>query len=270
MLVEVYDDYPEDGEATVRPALLDLGSDRVTVLGANHSAWERLRTASRGAFSPDGQRIVLTEGGTVRLLDRTGRVVWSTELEGNRYLAGAGAFSPDGTRIAIADLNGCLTECDRDALAAREWSFSYLDAATGRPAAGPRLPVVTGSAVRALGWSRGRDLVVLRHQPEDDAYRASDDEYWNDTGWEETGHITLLALEPGGGTRTLLDPPDGVLTMDVARDLLEAGRFGGPTPRAAPFPARGVIGVALVPIVALTLGAAGLVLLVVRRVRRRS
>ena len=268
MLVEVYDDHPEDGDATIRPAMLDLDSDRVTVLGGSHPAWENLRTASRGAFAPDGQRIVLTEAGTVRLVDRTGRVIWSTELPQNRYLAGPGAFSPDGQRIAIADLDGCLADCDRDALAARRWSVSYLDAATGRPATGPALATVTGSAVRALGWSQDRDLVVLRHQPEHDAYRAADNTYWNDTGWEETGHITLLGLEPGGGIRTLLDPPDGVLTMDVARDLLEAGRFGGSTPRATAFPARDIIAVVLVPLTVLV-AAAGIVMLVVRAVRRR-
>ncbi|MEV6302839.1 WD40 repeat domain-containing protein [Actinoplanes sp. NPDC051861] len=269
LLVETYDTAPADSvDPKIRLGLLDLATDRVVTFGASHPAWVNVRTASRGAFAPDGQRIAITEGDTIRLVDRAGTTVWSTKLPPNRYLAGAGAFSADGTRIAIADLDGCVRDCDFAALGRRRWTVSYLDAATGQPAGGPGLAAVTGSAIRALGWSQGRDLVILRYSPEEGAAREPTNGYWNDTGWEETGHVTLMALEPGGGTRTLLDPPDGVLTMDVARDLLEAGRFGGPVPRAEPFPARGIVVVALIPIGLVLLVVTGFALLLIRRRRR--
>ncbi|MFC7529867.1 WD40 repeat domain-containing protein [Actinoplanes sp. GCM10030250] len=270
MLVEVYDRAPfESDTATMRLALLDLATDRLVVLGASHDAWENIRTASRGAFSPDGQLMAITEGQTVKLVDRTGKMLWNAGLPDRQYLAGAGAFSDDGTRIAIAGLDGCLQDCDEPALAARRWTIGYLDAATGRPATGPALATITGSAIRALGWSQGRDLVVLRYEPEDDAERLPANTYWNDTGWEETGHITLLVLEPGGGTRTLLDPPDGVLTMDVARDLLSAGHFGGPEPRAGPFPARSIAALVLIPLALALSLATGLLLLLTHHLRTR-
>jgi hypothetical protein len=91
---------------------------------------------------------------------------------------------------------------------------------------------------------------------------------WNDTGWTETGHVVLKALRPDGSTQTLLDPPDGVLTMDVARDLMEAGRFGGPSSSASIFPARSIIWIALVPLTLLVLVAAVVLVAVIRLVRR--
>ncbi|MEU4564257.1 hypothetical protein AB0F72_38240 [Actinoplanes sp. NPDC023936] len=236
--------------------LLDLETGATQPIGERIPRWQR-RTASRAAFAPDGRHLAITAGEQVRLVDRTGKMIWAAELGDRAYLAGTGAFTPDGSRIAIAQLSGCLDRCDHDALAARSWTIGYLDAATGKPAAGPSLPAVTGSAIRALGWSQGRDLVVLRYEPEEDAYRDSRGDAtvaaWNDTGWWETVHITLLALPPSGTARTLLDPPDGVLTMDVSQDLLQAGSFGGPTPVADPFPARGIIGWALVPFACLAI-----------------
>jgi hypothetical protein len=251
-----------------RPVLLDLTTGTLSPLG-EYQPGHRVRTASRAAFAGDGQRFALAEGNTLRLLDRAGAEQWRAELGDRRYLAGVGAFSPDGTLIATVSLDGCLQECDERALAARQWAVGYLDAATGRPVAGPAFAAVTGMAVRALGWTRFGELVVLRYLPEQDATKTSGQE-WNDTGWYETGHVTLLALAPDGSTRTLLDPPDGVLTMDVARDLLTAGRFGGPSPTASILPARGIILVALVPAGILTAVIAGATFAIVWRRRRRA
>ncbi|BAL89090.1 hypothetical protein AMIS_38700 [Actinoplanes missouriensis 431] len=235
-------------------ALLDLETRAVQPIGERILHWQR-RTASRAAFAPDGGHLAISAGNQVRLVDRTGKMVWAADLGDRAYLAGAGAFTPDGSKIAIAELAGCLDDCDAEALAARSWTVSYLDAATGKPAPGPSLAAVTGSAIRALGWSQGRDLVILRYEPEDDAYREARADAalteWNDTGWQETAHITLLALPPSGTARTLLDPPDGVLTMDVSQDLLQAGSFGGPTPAADPFPARPIIWWTLAPLACL-------------------
>ncbi|MBB2947481.1 hypothetical protein FB565_007252 [Actinoplanes lutulentus] len=253
-------------------ALLDLETSAVAPIGDRILGWTR-RSASRAAFAPDVRHIAVSSGTSVMLVDRAGEAAWTTDLGDRAYLGGTGAFSPDGKLIAISQLEGCLDRCDRDALAARRWTITYLDAVTGAVVAGPAFPAVTGSAVRVLGWSRGRDLVVLRYSPEDGAYREAIDDGsvqgWNDTGWYETGHVTLQSLSPGGEARTLLDPPDGVLTMDVAQDLLQAGAFGGAVPAANPFPARPIIFWALVPIACLGVILVPLVFWGVTVIRRR-
>ncbi|GAA1760148.1 hypothetical protein [Luedemannella helvata] len=259
-----------DGHGAARLVLVNLadGTSR-PITGYGPTA--PLRTASAGAFAPDGQRFVVAEGTKVRLADRANGTLWTADLGPRRYLAGVGAFTPDGALITTVTLDGCLDDCDEAALAARRWTFGYLDARTGADAAGPALPPVTGLAVRALGWSRGTELVALRYAPETGAHKPSTDPWWNDTGWEQTGHVMLLGLAPGGATRTLLDPPDGVLNMDIPRDLIEAGAFGGPSSSASIFPARPIIWVAVVPLGFLLVGA-GLVgwltFIVVRRRRR--
>lgn len=93
-------------------------------------------------------------------------------------------------------------------------------------------------AVRALGWIRGSELAVLRYEPERGAFKETS-VGWDDVGWWETGHVTLLGLTPDGAPRTVFDPPDGVLTVDVPADLLAAGRFDGPSSHASPIPVRG-------------------------------
>jgi len=180
---------------------------------------------------------VLTEGSTVRLVDRSGATRWSRDLGPRRYLAGVGAFTPDGQRIVTVTLDGCLQDCDEAALADRTWRFTYLDATTGADTTGPELAPVTGMAVRALGWIQDRELAVLRYQPARGTEKRAA-EGWDDTGWWETGHITLLGLGPGLTTRTVLEPPDGVLTLDVPADLLAAGRFDGPPSHASFTPVR--------------------------------
>jgi hypothetical protein len=249
-----------------RLVLLDLTTDTLRPLGEFRSS-HGARTASRGAFAPDGERIAVSEGTTVRLIDRASTTLWTAELGDRRYLAGVGAFSPDGTRIATVVLDGCLNECDEAALAARRWAVEYLDAATGQSVSGPPRATVTGMAVRALGWTSGGDLVVVRYLPEHGARKTATTE-WNDTGWYETGDVTLLALRPDGSTRVLLDPPDAVLTLDIARDLLMENRFGGPSSTASMFPPRPIVLIPVVPII--VAAALGIVLLIIRRVRRAA
>jgi hypothetical protein len=254
------------GTAT-RLVLFDLDNGNTKPINAYGRA-DHIRTASAGAFAPDGQSFVVTEGTKVRLTDRTSKTLWTADLGPRRYLAGVGAFTPDGTRITTVTLDGCLDTCDTAALAARRWTFGYLDARTGKDVAGPALPPVTGLSVRALGWSRGTELVALRYAPEVGAHKSARDQRWNDTGWDQTSHVTLVGLGPDGATRTLLDPPDGVLDMDIPRDLLEAGRFGGPSSSPSIFPARSIIWYAAVPFGCLLLTVGTVAWLTVRAVRR--
>jgi WD40 repeat protein/serine/threonine protein kinase len=56
---------------------------------------------SSAAFSPDGTRIMIVEGGRARLWDAiTGKSLW--QLKGHMEKATSAVFSPDGTRIATA------------------------------------------------------------------------------------------------------------------------------------------------------------------------
>jgi hypothetical protein len=217
----------------------------------------------------------VTVGRYLKLADRSGHVAWEADLGERAFLAGTGAFSPDGSRITILNVEGCLESCSAEQLAARQWSFSYLDTATGQPADGPDLPTVSGAKVRALGWSQGRDLVVVRHEPATPTWSDRQDINWYGTGSEEMGHATLLRLSPGGTTTTLLDPPDDVRAIDVPLDILTAGRFGGPPSHAAATPVRSLqswweYSSPYLCSSACLLLVVALVILLVRRWRRRA
>jgi hypothetical protein len=221
-------------------ALLDVATGAVAPLGLTRPPTLGVRTASLGAFAPDGQRIAVSLDRQLRLIDSGGRTLWSRNLGPRTFLAGSGAFTPDGARIATATVDGCLDECDEAQLAARRWTLGYLDAATGAPAERPPFPPMTAMAIRALGWRNATDLIIERYTPEHGAQK-EEHEPWNDTGYQEAGHATLVALQPDGRSQLLLDPPGEVLAIDVPQDLLQAGRFGGPVLTASPFPARRII-----------------------------
>ncbi|GIG86893.1 WD40 repeat domain-containing protein [Plantactinospora endophytica] len=257
------------GILPTRLVLHDLTTGQSRVLVDELGDHEKLRTASLAAFSPDGRWIAVSQGSRVSLLGRTGGVAWTRDLGPGRHLAGPGAFTPDGRQIATLTLHGCRDECDTAALAARSWQFGYLDAATGTDGTGPGFGPVTAMAVRVLGWRLGTDPVALTYRPED-GVRKSPEQSFDDTGWWEVGDATLVALRPGGGAEVLVDSPGEVLAMDVPRDLLESGRFGGPARPPAPFPARPLVLVAVVPL-GLLLIAVGVpvAVAVVRRRRHR-
>ncbi|MGY0231451.1 WD40 repeat domain-containing protein [Longispora urticae] len=196
----------------------------------------RVRRASVAAFSPDAQRIAVTVGTELRMLDRSGNTLWTRDLGARRHLVGLGAFTPDGARIGTATLDGCLLPCGAAELGARRWTFGYLDGATGADTVGPSLPAVTGVAVRGLGWRHGADLVAVVLRAGEDVATYPDSP--PDSDYYTAGHARLVALS-GGGAETLLDPPSGVKAIDVPLDLVEAGRFGGPSVPPEPFPVRG-------------------------------
>jgi hypothetical protein len=65
--------------------------------------------------------------------------------------------------------------------------------------------------------------VVLNHRPPDPAGSA-DGPTVNPTD------ARIVALVPGGGATALVDLPAGAYGVELAADLVKAGRFGGPTP----------------------------------------
>lgn len=254
------------GRNEERLVLLDLDTDRVTPLAELRSG-NGVRHASRAAWLPDGRRFLVSLGATLRMMDRSGAIIWSVDLGPRRHLGGIGAVDRSGTRIAVVDLDGCLDVCDTKQLSARSWTIRFLDVDSGLPVTATPEPTVAGMAVRVLGWTDDGELVVLRHTPERGARKEKGSD-WDDTDWYTTGHVTLLGVRPDGATRTLLDPPDGVLTIDVPDDLLRAGRFGGPPSVAEPFPARPIILVVIVPVLIPLLVILVVIGLVVRRLRR--
>jgi hypothetical protein len=89
--------------------------------------------------------------------------------------------------------------------------------------------------VRVLGWSEGRDLIVARYDaPAKDWDTAAK---LSDRYSRAHGHATVVALHAGGTMTAVLDTPPAVTGVDVALDLLEAGRFGGPSPTPSAFAA---------------------------------
>jgi hypothetical protein len=247
-----FDPVTGNGVQQARLSLLDLTTGNARQLVPLGDLF-KLRTTSLAAFSPDAQRIAVTVGDELRLIDTTGQTRWTSRPAAGRYLAGAAAFTPDGTRIATVAVEGCRADCDATALAARRWHFGYLDTQTGTDADGPPIPAVTGMAVRAVGWRYNAELVALIYQPD---HRMSKEMLAgaSGTGLAETGHVTLVALGEDRVPEVLLDPPDEVLAMDVAQDLLRSGQFGGPAPGPAMFPARPLI---LLPITLLAIPVIG-------------
>ncbi|MDG4784821.1 hypothetical protein O7626_02545 [Micromonospora sp. WMMD1102] len=178
------------------------------------------------AYSPDGASVAVASqhavDGEQRLavLDAaTGRERWSLDL-GHRQLGGTGAWSPDGRRLAILAVDGCTSFCDESGLAAQRWRIEFLDAGTGASAGAPiALP---GRPGEVLGWRAGVEP-VLSYTP----------------AAEMTSRRTVLvAVNRNSELELLVDAADEVTGMAVPRQLVEAGRFGGPSPGPSPFAAQ--------------------------------
>jgi len=90
------------------------------------------------------------------------------------------------------------------------------------------LPRIIAADIRAIGWSGPSPaspggLVVVRYLPGDSAIGAPSTEK---PGTETVGPADLYELAPGASARLVLDAPYEVSDIDVAADLVGAGRFG--------------------------------------------
>lgn len=221
-----------------------------------------LRPAWAAAFSPDGGRVVVQVGDALHLIelaDGSRREV--VDLGSRRRLAGVGAWLPDGRRIAILEMTGCETDCDNRALNSRAYRIRYLDAERGVEVSGPRFDDVVGIGARLLGWQRNGDAVMVRHDANKVVHNGPMRATWDGTDSSVVGNVELIALHPGGGRARLVELPAGAMQVDVPRDLVEAGAFGGPSPSWVEGGVRQMAG-AVTPIV-LGLGPALVVLLFV-------
>jgi len=213
---------------TARLELLSLGTGTVTTL-----AEMGVPDEWRVAFSPQGDRVSFVDRGSLRLVDASGAALWSVPLSGGRQLAGGGAFTPDGRLIALVETLPCAQPCT----GAPSWTVTYVDSADGTDARGPALPAIVGSRVRAIGWTTDGGgtpaLVVVRYlpRPRPPAVQGPDGQLIAPPADgdidDSTGPADLYALAPGAPATLLLDAPYEVTDLDVAADLVRAGRFQG-------------------------------------------
>ncbi len=166
------------------------------------------------AFSPDGRRVAVQVGPTLRVVDIVARAYRDlVRLGDRRVLAGPGSWTPDG-RIAILNLIDCGTPCQTPGTVGFE--FTYVDAELGTYTDGPRLARFHATGASLLGWQNDGDAVVVLNRdfvppPAASVPAATAPE--------------VVALHPGGGSTTLMSLPGDANRVDISRDLLD--RFGG-------------------------------------------
>ncbi|UWZ39545.1 hypothetical protein Drose_15695 [Dactylosporangium roseum] len=243
--------------------LLDVatgGSRKVLDIGT--AAFDPINSA---AFAPDGRHLAVQLDRTLALVNTAdGSSLTLATLSAGQRLAGTGAFTADGTRLALFDRDGCAVACTHAARNQRQWRLVTLDAATGQPGPDGGFDRVPGAVVRLAGWQRNGTAVVVTYQNQQGPDYDREPSLELPTAYRTVSAANLLAVRPGGGTTQLIHP-EGVQIwdIDVAHDLVLDGRFGGPSPKPAVFPAAGwLYWLVLTP-------TAGLLLIVVLIVRWR-
>ncbi|MGC9669351.1 hypothetical protein ACNTMW_22695 [Planosporangium sp. 12N6] len=238
-------------------AMLDIGSGAVRRLDATGIPEVRGRFT---AFAPDGGRVVVGVGGSLYVADvATGTTRKLVDL-GRRYrLAGPGAWTADG-RIAVWEaVAGCEDDCELPYPGTGEFRLRFLDAGSGADVAGTGLDQVRGQFPRLLGWQRDGDAVVETYRPAPPQASAP-----------AAASLEVVALRPGGGRAVLVRLPADAHHVDVARDLLAEGRFGGAPPSTGDRLSDWLGGLAgrLAVLAAIVAGVVGVVVLR-RRIRDR-
>jgi hypothetical protein len=209
-------------DGTLLSTFMDSG--RVALTNPATGVSRELETGGpvrRAAFSPDGRSVVLSmiELDSIRdaylvALDLSdGRVIWRVSTSAPPYgtlttLAGPAAWTSDG-RIALLDYGHCTDTCDLRA------KLRYIDAQTGTDLPGTPIDLPGTNLPRLIASRPGEGLVVVV---------------------DERSHPVVVFVRADGTRVTLLDPPREVTGIDIPRRLAEAGQFGGPSKRPAPWP----------------------------------
>jgi len=186
------------------------------------------------AFSPDGRRLAVQRNMALHVVDLTSGTHRKIADTGPRQrLAGPGAWTSD-SRIAMWDMTGCDADCTVAEVDTRVFRVAYLDPDRGVEVYGPRLSEVTGLGVRILGWQQDGDAVVVVFHPAADVPpgRQIPVSWQKDDGFMR-GDAEVFALHSDGGRTELVTFPHRADSVDIARDLLVADRFGGPAPSLA-------------------------------------
>jgi hypothetical protein len=237
-----------------RRLLVDTGSDgsgRLALLDlATGGIDDVFDMPSRGrpyrsylAISPDGRRLAVQLVDSVYVVDLTGAAPAHrlTSVE-NRPTAGDPPTAGDHTRlagpgawygndrIALWRLDGCAERCDAAARNARRLTLGYVDADRGTEVEGPPLDALTAAGADLLGWTDDGQAVVNAYRADADLSFPTDPPWHLDDTERAATPSRLLALRPGGWSTDLVALPPGARYVQVAHDLLVAGRFGGPAP----------------------------------------
>jgi hypothetical protein len=211
-------------------------------------------------FSPDGRRFAVAIGSTMALYEAIPATpigygdyvpLWTVSLDAGQNFSGV--FTPDGRRIVLFRAPACAPlTCP----AALTWSLSYLDAGSGEIADGPTLRPFAAAAVRAVGWNETTGgLVVVGLTPRQVSGPTDRDA----RQLVQPGSADLYELRTAEEPRLLVHAPDAVTGLDVAADLVRAGRFGDrpSVPSLWPFERSPVdlVGVAVVSGIVVAVGA---------------
>lgn len=166
-------------------------------------------TDPRVAFSPDGRLLAVLHYGlhVVHVASATSRPLFRGDLS-QRQLAGPGAWTPDG-RLALWDATpSCPDGCP--AVVEAGFELVYVDPESGNDVAGLPVDRLKGGLPRLLGWHANGSALIETRQVGDGPQ--------------------VKAFHPGGGRTLLVDLPSQAHHVDVAADLLAAGRFGASPP----------------------------------------
>ncbi|WFE41643.1 hypothetical protein [Micromonospora sp. WMMD998] len=178
------------------------------------------------AFTADGSRLAYQVGDKVLVSSADGRQLSSFALPADSALAGKGAWLPDGSLALV----------NRDPVTDR-WGLRRVDV-EGRELPAPALPTVSGvTAIRLLGWQADGSAWVVAYRPEPTMPVPPADglEIDQRTWYGHVRSIRVLELTPGAAApATLLTAPDEVLAIDVADEVVRAGRVREAHPPSGP------------------------------------
>ncbi|WP_203707364.1 hypothetical protein [Asanoa iriomotensis] len=180
------------------------------------------------AFAPDGTKLAYQSAQTITVATVAGETVSQFTTSG--HLAGKGAWTPDGMGLTLVSQRRC---CDGDSYPAR-WQLSVVDPANGQARSAPAIPELPGLvAVRLLGWSPAGEAVVAALYPEPDISVVGFDTaaetlsvaHLRFTDYQWVRETKVLAVGPGGASRTLLSAPEQeMLSVDVADNVIAGGQ----------------------------------------------
>lgn len=178
------------------------------------------------AFTADGTRLAYQVGDKVLVSSADGQQISSFALPAESALAGKGAWLPDGSLALV----------NRDPATDR-WGLGRVDV-EGRELPAPALPTVSGvRAIRLLGWQADGSAWVVAYQPEPNAPALPTGgplDMGERTWYQAVRSIRVLGLTPGAAApTTLLTAPDQVLAIDVADQIVHAGRVREAHPPSA-------------------------------------
>jgi hypothetical protein len=178
----------------------------------------------RVAFSADQRMVAVERDGRLYIVDgTTGAQRASWQIGPRRYLAGSGAWTADGRLALWERVSGCEPSCDW--WTNSEFRLVFVDPASERDVGGAEFDRIHSQVPLLFGWHPNGDAIVT-------AYRQAP--LTNPTTIEWGGAdgygLRVLGLRPGGGQTELIQVPRDVHSVDLARDLVVAGRFGGEPP----------------------------------------